>query len=63
VEFYFYDGNIEAKTLVDWIGDIERYFEYENLPDPDRVCFEIMKLKGNSSLWWDVMHKDIVDKQ
>jgi hypothetical protein len=48
---------------VDWIGKLERYFEYDNVQDPNRVYFAITKLKGNDSLWWDVVQKDIVDKQ
>jgi hypothetical protein len=63
VEVSCYNGSIKEKTLVDWIGEIERYFEYENVQDPNRVCFAITKLKGHAALWWDVVQKDRVDKE
>jgi hypothetical protein len=50
VEVSFYDGSLKAKTLVDWIGKQERYIEYENGQDPNRVHFAITKLKGHVAL-------------
>jgi hypothetical protein len=32
-----YDGILKDETLIDSIGELERYFEYENLHDPNRV--------------------------
>jgi hypothetical protein len=37
VEVSCYDGSLKAKTLIDWIGELKRYFEYENVQDPNRV--------------------------
>jgi hypothetical protein len=37
VEVSCYDGSLKDKTLIDWIREIERYFEYENVHDPNRV--------------------------
>jgi hypothetical protein len=31
VEASCYDGSFKFKTLVDWIGKLERYFEYVNV--------------------------------
>jgi hypothetical protein len=45
VEVSCYDGSMRAGTLIDWIRELERYFEYENVQDPNHVCFAIMKLK------------------
>jgi hypothetical protein len=61
VEVLCYDGSLKAETLIDWIGELERYFEYENVQDPNRVHFSITKLKGHVALWWDMLQKDRVD--
>jgi hypothetical protein len=37
VEFSCYDGSLRDETLIDWTGELERYFEYENVYDPN--CF------------------------
>ena len=47
-----YDGNLIVVVIIYWIGELERYFEYENVHDPNRVRLFIMKLKGHASLWW-----------
>jgi len=61
VEVLCYDGSLKAETLIDWIGELERYFEYENVKDPNRVRFAITKLKGHAALWWDMLQKYRVD--
>jgi hypothetical protein len=58
-----YHGSLRVDVLIDWIGEIERYFEYENVQDPKRVRFDVMKLKGHAGLWWDMLQKDIVNNQ
>jgi hypothetical protein len=63
LEVPVYDGNLKEETLMDWIGEIKRYFEYENVQYPNRVCFSIKKLKGNAILCWDVVKTYKVDKQ
>ena len=35
VEVSCYDGNLRDDVLIDWIGELERYFEYENVQDPN----------------------------
>jgi hypothetical protein len=61
VEILCYDGNPRAETLIDWLGEIDSYFEYESVQDPNHVHFSIMKLKGHAALWWDMLQKDLVD--
>jgi hypothetical protein len=35
VEVSCYDGSLKYGTLNDWIGELERYFDYENVQDPN----------------------------
>jgi hypothetical protein len=61
VEVSCYDGSLKAANLIDWIGELETYFKYENVQDPNCVHFTITKLKGHVALWWDMLHKYRVD--
>lgn len=45
-----YDGSLKAKTLVDWIEEIEQYFKYEKAKDPPREKASATKLKGHTTL-------------
>ena len=46
------------EIFIDLIGEIERYFEYENVHDPNQVRFATTKLKGHVALWWDMLQRD-----
>ena len=30
-------GNLNLQELIDWINELEEYFEYEDIEDPNRV--------------------------
>ena len=45
-------GNLKPDELIDWINELEEYFEYENIRDLDRVKFAKAKLKGHAKIWW-----------
>ena len=55
VEVSCYDGSLRDETLIDWIGAIERYFEYEIVCDPNQVRFVNTELKGHPAVWWDML--------
>jgi len=61
IEVSCYDGILKAKTLINWIGELERYFEYENIQDPNRVRFAMTKINVHATLWWDMIQKHRVD--
>ena len=45
-------GNLNPEELIDWINELEEYFEYEGIEDPHRVKFAKAKLKGHAKIWW-----------
>ena len=45
-------GNLNPNELIDWINELEEYFEYEDIRDLDRVKFVKAKLKGHAKIWW-----------
>ena len=48
-----YDGSLIAEHLIDWISELDKYFEYDEVKEDKRVILVVMRLKGHASLWWD----------
>ena len=53
VEVVPYDGKLDINVMLDWIFDIEKFFDYENTPNNRKVKIVVTKLKGHASLWWE----------
>ena len=47
-----FSEKLNPEKLIDWIIELEEYFEYEEIEDPDRVKFAKAKLKGHMKIWW-----------
>ena len=45
-------GNLNLDDSIDWINEIEEYFEYEDIREPNRVKFIKEKIKGHVKIWW-----------
>jgi hypothetical protein len=48
-----YDVNLSAKGLIDWIGELDRYFDYEDVEEDKKVKLVVTRLKGHATLWWE----------
>ena len=53
LELSNYDGRLSTEALLDWISELDKYFEYEEINEDKRVRFAVTKLKGHATLWWD----------
>jgi hypothetical protein len=53
MEVPLYEGNLNVDELMDWISTLDKYFEYENVPDEKKVKFVVTRMKGHALLWWD----------
>ena len=58
VEVVPYDGKLDTNVLLDWISDMEKFFEYENTPNNRMVKIVVTRLKGHASLWWEHLQTD-----
>ena len=54
-----YDGSLIAEHLIDWISELDKYFEYNEIEEDKRVILAVTRLKGNASLWWDSVKEEI----
>eukprot|EP00253_Pinus_taeda_P003992 PITA_03992 len=48
-----YDGSLSADVLLDWLSEVNKFFEFEETSEDKQVKFAATKLKGHASLWWD----------
>lgn len=53
IEVSFYNGRLETNVVLDWISEIDKFFEYESTPKNKMVKIVVIKLKRHASLWWD----------
>ena len=52
-ELSTYDGSLTAEHLTDWISELDKYFEYDEIEEDKRVRLAVIRLKGHASLWRD----------
>jgi hypothetical protein len=44
-------GTLQAKGFIDWLHEVERIFNYKEVPDHMKVKLFTIKLKGRASTW------------
>lgn len=45
-----YDGSLSTKALLDWMSELDKYFEYEEISEDRKIRFVVTKLKGHAAL-------------
>jgi hypothetical protein len=53
-----YEGNLDVEELLDWIRDLDMYFDYEDVEEDKKVKHVVTRLKGHATLWWDELQVD-----
>ena len=49
-EFY---GSLNHEEFMDWLNQVERIFDFHEVPDSKKVKLIFIKLKGRASAWWE----------
>jgi hypothetical protein len=52
-----FSGGLSAENFVDWLDQVERIFEYADVPEVEHVPAVAMRLKGRASVWWKNLEK------
>ena len=52
-EIPIYQGSLNLEELIDWINDMKKLFDYEEMEEENKMKFVVTKLKGHAALWWD----------
>ena len=53
VELPSFNGNVSIEEYLDWVSEMEIFFDYIGTADDKQVCLVAYKLKGGASAWWD----------
>ena len=53
VELPSFNGNVSIKEYLDWVSEVEKFFDYMGTADDKQVCLVAYKLKGGAFAWWD----------
>ena len=48
-----YVGSLIVEHLIDWITELDKYFEYNEIEEDKRDRLVVTRLRGHASLWWD----------
>ena len=53
VDIPFFNGSLGIEEFLDWIAEIDRFFDYAETPVDKRVRLVACRLKGMASAWWE----------
>ena len=51
-----YEGKLNVAKLMDWINSLNKYFDFEEVEDKNKVIYVVTRLKGHAAIWWDELH-------
>jgi hypothetical protein len=58
IDIPMYEVNLDVEELLDRIRSMDKYFDYEDDDEENKVKHDITRLKGHATLWWDELQDD-----
>jgi hypothetical protein len=58
MEIPMYEGNLYVEELLEWIRAMDKYFDYEEVDEENKVKHDVTRLKGHATLWWEELEVD-----
>jgi hypothetical protein len=58
IEVSMYEGNLEVEELLDWVRDMDKYFDYEDIEEDKMVNHVVTRLNDHAVLWWDELQAE-----
>ena len=51
VKLASFNGNVSLEEYLDWVNEVEKFFDYMGTIDDKQVCLVAYKLKRGASTW------------
>ena len=55
VDIPFFSGNLNIECFIDWVVDIDRFFDYIDVSKEKRLKLVACRLKEGASAWWEML--------
>jgi len=53
IEIPSFSGKVDIESFLDWIYEVEKFFDMAYIPAKKQVKFVAYKLKNGVAAWWD----------
>jgi hypothetical protein len=53
-----FNGHLHIENFLDWILEVENFFDYMQIPETQQVKLVAYKLHGGASTWWEQMQSN-----
>ena len=53
IEIPSFSGNLDIESFLDWVYEVEKFFDMTYVSEEMHVKFMTYKLKGGADAWWD----------
>ena len=54
-----FEGDADPLIVEEWMGGLEKIFDFMNLTDQEKVAYAVYQMKSNSRIWWDAVKKTV----
>ena len=58
IDVPMYEGNLDAKELLDWIRSMDKHLDYGDVDEEKKVKQAVTRLKGHATLRWDELQAE-----